>query len=334
MLIGISIVCEAASTEGRVNEDACYVASDSIESLAVAIDGASQRIELPILQQLIKKTDLPEGTTAAALVAQHTRDFIKDNPQLSPFDLISKANQAWREQLETLINPLTAENIARLLPQHSAMLNDDPRLLRLTLPACVLTVAKINHAKHTLSFAHAGDTALFAFYKNGDVQQITGDQMGFHDQQALDIALNIKAETGAKHLSEVLKNPRVTKQNVGNGIYHNYVDEHGKTDNSLGVGVVDGLHELDAYIEVGKLDIEPLEGVLLCSDGIPLPGLVDETQIQAQERLQTMKNIIMEEGLDQYLTHLRQIEVQDKHLDRFPRFKIHDDATAILLRFA
>lgn len=332
--INVSIICEPAPIIGRGNEDACYFITDSIETLATVIDGASQRIVLPMLQEFIVKETLSEDTTTAAFVAQHTRNFIKKHPELSPFDLIAEANRELRKLLETIINPLSAENVAKLLPEYATLLTDDPRLLRLMLPACVITIVKINHAKNSLSFAHAGDTILYGFYKNGDIQQITGDSMDTHDRQALDVALKIKAKTGAKHLSDVLIHPEVIKHNVHNGIYHNYVDPHGKTDTSLGIGVVDGLPELDDYIQVGEMKIDSLSGILLCSDGIPLPSPINETESQMQARLHKMKKIIVEDGLAQYVAYLRQVEADDNHSDKYPRFKVHDDATAIFIDFS
>lgn len=329
----LSILCEAAPFEGRMNEDAGYCASDGRTALAVAVDGASQRLDLPILKQLVVAAGLPDETTPAAYVARHTRDFIKDHPHLSPWEMIAQANRAWRSRLETIIHLLTAEHIAELTPHHAAILADDPRLLRLLLPACVVTMAKVDHQTNTLSYAHAGDTALFAFYKDGSARRVTRDQMAQHDGQAISIARQIWADTGAAHLSGVIGHPEVTERNLNNGLYHNYVDEQGQSDPMVGVGVIDGLLELESYIEVGELSLESLEGVLLCSDGIPLPIPADDTPDQAHQRLTTLRNIVMDEGLHSYLRYLRQIEANDPHLDKYPRFKVHDDITAVLMRF-
>ena len=329
----VSIVYQAAPTENRVNEDAYHFATDSTESLIAVIDGASQRIKLPILQKLVDKAGLPEETTPPAFVAQHTAKFIKEHPQLSPFDLIVGANQSVRQELASVFNPFTLENIVRVIPEYAAMLRDDPRLLRLLLPACVLTVAKINYADNLLTYAHVGDTALFVFYKDGHVQKITSDQMISHDGRALRFAQNVQMEKQAPHLYDVVHLPEVIEQNMKNAIYHNYVDEQGAVNPSLGVGVIDGLPELASYVEVGELKLENVEGILLCSDGMLLAPL-DESQTEEQKRYQTMKDSIIKHGLQTHIEQLRQVEVQDAYCDLYPRFKIHDDVSAIYLRFS
>lgn len=326
------MICVPAPVKGRVNEDACYFVTNTDESLAVVIDGASQRIKLPQLDTLIDAAGLPANATAAAFVATQTRNFIAGNTHLPPEELIIGANDHLRARLETVINPLSAAAIAALLPEYADMLWDDPRLLRLMLPACVVTVARINHAENTLDFAHIGDTALIAFYESGEVEQVTADQMDRHDRDALKLALNVQAEAGAAHLSDVLDHPRVATKNEGNGIYHNYVDDNGATDQRLGVGVIDGLPEISAYIQTGQLSLDGVESLLLCSDGFPLPAPLDESDTQRTQRLKDMHRHISQHGLRDYVDHLRQVEADDWHRDAFPRFKVHDDATGLLLR--
>ena len=100
----------------------------------------------------------------------------------------------------------------------------------------------------------------------------TGDQMGSHDAEALKLARRIQAERGAAHLADVLDDPRVLEFNWRNGLYHNYVDVDGHVDRSMGVGIINGLPQLEAYLQQETLGLTDVCGVLVCSDGFPWPA--------------------------------------------------------------
>lgn len=332
-IIESAIVCQTAPTPNRINEDACLYLSNASMTLAAVIDGASQRIAVPAIQQLAEQAQPNQPTTTAAYVAQLTRDYIQDHPHLTPSALITGANDHLRAQLSTVIDPFSASTFAKHVPDQAELLQADARWIRLMLPVCVATVIKIDHLTNELTFAHVGDTALFTFNRSGDIERITADQMDAHDAAALNRAQTIKTETGATHLADVLNHPDVSAYNRNNGLYHNFVDENGYPDTTQGVGAIDGLPEISAYIQTGQLKTDTLEGLLLCSDGFQLPAPLNESAEQTATRLMHMREWLTRNGLREYLNYLRQVEADDHTRDRFPRFKIHDDATGIYLRF-
>ncbi|MCA9910828.1 MAG: hypothetical protein KC519_19365, partial [Anaerolineae bacterium] len=83
------------------------------------------------------------------------------------------------------------------------------------------------------------------------------------------------------------------------------------------------------YIEEGTAALDNVAAVVLMSDGAMLPALWDEVTDGEADRLQMMGKLICERGLLNYIDHVRTLEREDASLNRFPRFKIHDDATAI-----
>ena len=323
-----SILYQAAPITGRVNEDAYYLQSDSQTLLAAVIDGASVRKQLPSFNRLVAESALPPKATIATYAARLTKDFIRDNPTLAPRDLLSKANLRLRQQLEEVL-PINAEAFIQDEPTYRDLLQKDPRFIRLMLPACVATVLKIDFETQTANYAHVGDTALICYDNDGSAEQLTTDQMGKYDEQALQVAVRLKAERNADHISDVTALDEVRSINTKNGLYHNYVAENGLTDIAMGVGVIDGLLEMDDYIEEGTFNLTDIDRLLLCSDGIPLPTKLGETS-----DLVAMGNKLKTLGLQGYYNYLRDIESKDVHRDEYPRFKVHDDATAIFLEFA
>jgi len=326
----ISLLCEPAPIAGRVNEDACFVYSDADTVTAAVIDGATQRIGVPSLYAPPGREPDAQKITGARFAAQLSQHTMYQNVHCDPADMILAANTALRKRLE-LASVITAEALAQLAPQHAPLLNEDPRMIRLMLPVCVATVVKIEMANHEASFAHVGDTALFVFHKDGRVSQLAEDQMGQHDDAAIEAALALKAELNAPHLSDVVGHERVVRINKRNGLYHNYVDASGAPDTTLGVGVINGLPEIQAYIQTGTIDLSAVEGLLVCSDGFPLPAPWDDTLEQAEKRAHTMRDVLFTEGIEAYVSHLRTVQERDHGLDQYPRFKPHDDTAGVFV---
>lgn len=328
----ISSVYEAAPDLERISEDAYFFYNDSRQITLFVADGASQRAKATKLQSLIDGRS--ENATLASYAAQTAREtvavnLLKDN-SLSPKELLLSANAALCSQLEQIYGELTADAVLSAEPDLT-FLRDDPRLVRLILPVCVATLAKVDLASKQLAFAHAGDTALFLFQEDGQVIQLTEDQMEAHDQRALTTAKTVQAQKKPAHFSDAITEPSVREVNRMNGIYHNFIDGHGQTNKRLGVGVINGLSQLSAYVQEGIVDVSGAKGILLCSDGFVWPATWHETAQDGMKRLEQMRAQIERSGLSSYLAGLRAAEQTDKNRDIYPRFKVHDDATAIYL---
>lgn len=326
----VSILCEPAPIAGRLNEDACVFWSDEHSATAAAIDGATQRVDVPALYAAPGDGSGAERVTGARFAAQLTRRVLFQNADRDPAAMLLAAYTALRAHLER-VGAFDAAALARLAPQHAVLLAADPRLIRLMLPACVATVVTLDLRTRAARFAHVGDTALFVFHTDGRVSQPTTDQVRQHDEAALAAARAVQAEEHLPHLADVVRHTRVVRINQHNGLYHNYVDERGTPDPSVGVGVIDGLPEMRAYMQTGTVDLTPAAGLLVCSDGFLLPAPWRETPEQAGERLRTMRDLLFAEGIAGYAAHLRRVQASDPHLDRFPRFKQHDDTSAIFV---
>ncbi len=326
LTIAESIIYEAAPIPNRANEDAYHVSHDANAVLIAVADGASQRLKTNSLLPLLKNED--KHVTLAGYAARLTTRTIANHRYWQPVDMLLAANFMLRQQLMRVWDDVTASAVLHHEPALQ-LLREDPRYVRLALPVCVVTVARIDLMTRTLHYAHAGDTALLVFYDDGRVISVTGDQIGPHDAQALSLARQILQESEMEHFSEVVRNHRVVEANRRNGIYHNFVDEKGNPDIKRGVGVINGLPQLSAYIQQGELSLEGVSGVLVCSDGFLWPAKWGETRDEMVNRLQSMRQLIELHGIDGYYRALRDEEKADATFDTYPRFKQHDDATGV-----
>ncbi len=322
----------------RPNEDAfvAYQRDDGQPRYVLAaIDGATSVANFAPLQHYL--TTQRNNITPASLAATVTRDAILamlgqgHNDDIDPRELILRANDALRQLLDEVAPGIfDVEQIKQIQPTSQELLND-PRKFRLFLPAAVLTVVTIDTDVGLLRYAHAGDTALLICYDDGHVEVPTRHKQPLMDYES---ALALASQTALKRqtsMKDALDDPFIRALDRDHRIYHNYVDEQGKTVPERGVGVVNGLPELEDYIKSGIAMIQDAEAVMVISDGFWWPATLHETEQDYDKRVRQMWQRIRQDGLLEYIAALRQAERTDSAHEQYPRFKLHDDATAVIL---
>ena len=95
-----------------------------------------------------------------------------------------------------------------------------------------------------------------------------------------------------------------------------------------GYGIFSVIPTPNTYVNVERLNIGTGATILLASDG--LTRLVDVFQ---RYTLRALFEAAGEWGLDALLTELRELEAADPDCRQFPRAKVNDDATGLLLKF-
>lgn len=337
----LEAICQPAPDQpNRHNEDAfiAYQRDDGQPRYVLAaIDGATSLVNfVPLKHYLDTRRN---GITPAGLAAAVTRDAIlaqlgsdASNNDLDPRLLILKANEKLRDLLNHVAPGIfDAEEIVTLQPAHATLL-DDPRKIRLYLPAAVVTLVTIDTDVNLLRYAHAGDSALLICYEDGHVEIPTQDYtIEANYESALAMASQAVLKKGQSMLDAV-NDPVVRALDRDHRIYHNYVDETGQTVPERGVGVVDGLPELADYIRTGLVVLEGVEAVMVMSDGFLWPAPLLETAKARQTRFERMWKRIQQAGIAGYLEALRLEERNDTNREKYPRFKLHDDATVVSLR--
>ena len=161
--------------------------------------------------------------------------------------------------------------------------------------------------------------------------------MGQFDEIMLNRAVELVKEPNTKIESviEAVKSyPEVRKQNILNGVRHNYVNKKGKAVPSEGCGVINGLSQAEYYIQTGRSNLQSGEKLYIMSDGLTLP-LYIQSNADIQEPFKTHLNSYQQAlrtgDIFKLLQHSREIERLDSTGNIFPRAKIHDDATCIII---
>lgn len=334
----LEIVCQGAPDNDKPNEDAfiayqhddrqpCYVLG--------AIDGATSVAFYEPLRNYLEEQH--NGITPAALSATITRDAIltylgtlAPHAETSPSALLRHANQVLRDLLEDVADGIfSAETICHEFPHHAHLL-DDPRKIRLFLPAAVATLAVIDTDLQTLYYGHIGDTSLILCYPDGQVKVPTRDQVQSKAGSALYAAVQEAVGNGLS-MQEVVNHPLLRALDRDQRIYHNYVDENGNTAPQYGTGVINGLPALADYIRTDVVSLERVTAVILASDGFLLPDNPLQPKYDMITRASRMWQMIQQYGVRHYLNHVRAEERADTDREKYPRLKLHDDATGIVL---
>lgn len=341
-----ALECVYHTTPDRVNEDA-FVAMHTgplAERLMIAaIDGATTRLSPPPLQAYLDT--LPGSLTPAAFSARMVRDSIAQQvatempPELRT--LLLNANAALRRALIEILGALTLEAM-QFPPEIHDRLQEDPRLVRLGLPASVATLAEYDPAAHELRWVHCGDTLLLVAYQDGRVEVPTMSPIDDPDRTIKRMVLAMRESEPGKSLRELTQSKEVRRNNLLSGLRHNYVDEHGLPQPSQGIGVLNGMPELRYFLTTGIIDLRGVAFVCVMTDGLEWPASAEEVFAEAAGQIKTMRaerhaymaRAMARQGLCGYLQLLREAEADDADHDQFPRMKTHDDATGILLRFA
>ena len=338
----IEVVCDGAPH--RPNEDAWLampVSGTDDVLYGAAIDGVTPRLTPPKLQQYL--ATLPDRPNSARYAARTVRDTltrrIVEGTPTSPREMLLSANAELGRTLRALFGELSLEAL-ELPPEIYAKLNHDPRLVRAALPACVATLIMYNAAEHTLCYAHAGDTALMVVYRDGRVEFPTAAAHDF-DRPLKRTAQAERHAHPELTYRELTRRPAVQHYNFQAALRHNYIDEHGLPQPAKGLGVLDGLPELRYFVNTGKLSLDQVAWVCVMSDGLEWPADAREifTEDAARagalraERWAFMAQEIGVQGLAGYVRTLREAEADDPDFERYPRMKLHDDATGVLLRF-
>lgn len=339
----LEIVCQ--TPPGRLNEDAWLAMQTGPfgETIIIAaIDGATTRLTPPPLQRHLDT--LPVKLTPAAYAARLTRDSlarqIGTGMPAELRTLVLEANADLGRDLMRLFGALTLEGLG--FPEEiTGGLAHDPRLVRMGLPACVVTLAEVDPATNTLRYAHAGDTSLLVAYRDGRVAMPTQPDTATFDGPLKRMALNLREYYPDLPFRELVQQAELRRENLHAALYHNYVDEHGLPQPSQGLGVIDGLPELRYFLQAGTLDLDGVAFVCVMTDGLEWPASAaeifadtpeDATALMLQRRAH-MAALIADRGLAGYLDDIRRLEANDPDHEQYPRMKTHDDAAGVLLRF-
>jgi len=335
-ITNVDVLSRSAPTPKRVNEDRWLaIESPSVPYLftAAVIDGAGVRKSLPPLIKVLKDSfpDFTPSAYTAYLLKKSLNEQLSVEPEKSLRETLIIANQTIREMISNIFGNFDSSKILSGLDQH---LKHDEHNIRLVLPACVVTVARLNLTSRQLEFAHLGDTTLLEIFQDGNVVRHTKDQMGPFDCIAFEQIMALQKEQELSHFRDAMLLPESRNFIIESGLRLNYVDLDGKTDRHNGCGVVNGMSEMEDYIETGVISINPNNtlGFALLTDGLELPTPLHERAEQRIKRFLRTSRLIQKHGLRGLHNEVVRMTDRDIYFDRYPRTKHRDDATGIYIQ--
>jgi hypothetical protein len=308
----------------HLSEDTYFIHTTETQVVMMVGDGAPQRVKTtgsmrPLLDRY--SPDMTPGGYAARYGRDRLQELLIADPYCDLKSAILQLNAEIGRDLAAIYGALTTEAVLEHEPMLD-LLREDPRYVRLILPAACITAARVDLVQRTVEVAHGADTALIVLYEDGRVVQATPDQMGQHDARFLKRLQELVRE-GMK--VEDYPTSEAKHMDVINGVFHNYADENGGADHSVGVGVLNGLPELEHYLFTDTISLDGVRGLLLVSDGVYWASPLSEAEATHQQRLELMAEKIAANRIHGYVREKRLYDAQDFPHEQFPVVGRNDD---------
>lgn len=191
-----------------------------------------------------------------------------------------------------------------------------------SLPASMGTIVKINLLDNCLSLAHAGDTYVIQYFKNGSSQIITDDRNAPFDDKIFSLIKKIAHQ-------EKISNRRARENDwVSQALIEMYLARNNNPDGS-GSGLINGDFHLGQYIQTTNLALDNIRALLIASDGLVIQGLpIDKMSSRSK-----IRQIINTGGMRSLIKTKKDSENNDQSWE-YVRYKHSDDATGIYVEFA
>lgn len=174
----------------------------------------------------------------------------------------------------------------------------------------VWAVVRVN--KDYFEWAQLADSLILVIYKNKSFKLLIDDYD--LDGRLLPLWKEL-ADKKEKNILEIFKARNVFKK---------FRDEENKT-----FGILNGQKEALSFIKSGKENLNNIEHILLFTDGIFLP----KEDPKKEDDWNLFVELFLEGGLKKIKDYVRNIEKDDPYCWKYPRFKQHDDITAISISF-
>ena len=177
------------------------------------------------------------------------------------------------------------------------------------------TLVAVSVSGDSVDIVSLGDSPAFIGFKDGSLVTISDTRIAELDQAAVDAMVDLSR---GRAMTGVQKRAAVNDILLENRQLKNKPDGYWILDPS-GVAL--------EHLNVRRFCIEDIDYVCAMSDGLErafnLFGLADSAVFLADAT---------RESFDELLVRLRAEERQDPDFDRYPRLKMHDDATCFMLR--
>ncbi|WP_226086082.1 protein phosphatase 2C domain-containing protein [Mesobacillus sp. S13] len=189
--------------------------------------------------------------------------------------------------------------------------------------SCGIAAVKIKMEQSKMEYIHAGDCMLFIQYTDGSVRSLTKDHISPLDSIAI-TEFERLLKTNLSDLSDVsIEQAKEILDRERTGILDLLRENRAKLNTLGGYGILDGSEDATQFIEYGIISLNRVHQILLLSDGLQIPSCSWEETA----------GFAFDNGLEPLLKKINDLEMNDLLCLNYPRLKIADDKTGILLTF-
>lgn len=167
-------------------------------------------------------------------------------------------------------------------------------------------VVRIRDSKAEL--LQIGDSIILIIYKDGH----TDVPLGYHDHD-LEVMRKWRrlADSGAKGIRDIVADDVVELRKSANSAY----------------GMLNGDQKATEFIKTTTIDLADVAAIILLTDGMYIP----KEDPEADEDWNNYAELYKQGGLDGIYSTVRKIEKTDPELTKYPRYKLHDDASGVAI---
>lgn len=153
-----------------------------------------------------------------------------------------------------------------------------------------------------------GDSVAIFIYEDGSVKL----PIEYHDHD-IEIMRQWRhlADEGAKDIRQLINDDLLVLREAANSTY----------------GSLNGDKRAERFMRTATVNLNGVRHILLLSDGMYLP----KSDPDAEEDWERIARLYAEGGLEKILDEVRELEDSDPDLIKYPRYKLHDDASGIAI---
>lgn len=230
--------------------------------------------------------------------------------------LLDKKSQGTLLEQAEFANKLLGERTLEFTKTES--IDDLPKEQR---SSCGIAAVKINREKNQLEYIHAGDCMLFIQYIDGTIRTVTFDHISPLDSIAI-AEFEVLVKKNLADISNVtIEQAKKLLDQERTAIMDILRENRAKLNTLGGYGILDGSQEANEFTEYGIISLNRIHKLLLLSDGLQIPSSTWEDTAQ----------YAFENGLGALSNRITDQEINDPLCIAYPRLKIADDKTGILL---
>lgn len=170
------------------------------------------------------------------------------------------------------------------------------------------TAAVIKMHPDKFEWAQISDAMILIIYDDGSFKTLVTD---YDHDEGIMIKWKALADKKQENIRQLIE-PEVQKlRNTSNIKY----------------GVLNGETEAGAFLKTGNEKLDNVKHILLFTDGLFIP----KSNPTAPDDWSTLVKLFLEGGLKNVVSYVRGLQKDDPQCWKYPRYKMHDDITAIAI---